>query len=322
MSGAATRRLVLGLLLSVCAAGANAADEVAWTGSVGLAELLDAPTSVATAGDTSLAICAGLFPDGEFAALQARAAEDKRRLLIAEKFFRAFEAEEQENLGTERVAASFGRFTRAAESRAATAGALELAYQQTFNRREAARKAHHEARRQLGASLGATEAVGKALDAEALEWPAPPVDSVGKVTRQALLENPELRALQLLNTSLEKSRTSSGSEDRQAACQKAAASQLEELRREVAAAVPRHHRVLRLALDSRRKAARLQLARAESTLDRVRDGLAQGHGAHGPALHEAQIATAEAVASLNHLKAEAVLSSLHLQALQGQAVRP
>jgi hypothetical protein len=316
-------RRVVQALLAAClfaggAGGAHAADEAAWTGSVALPALLDrVPAGPLAVRELNPLDPSGLLPprclapalaDGTVRPLLARIGVASQRLAIAEHSFAALAAEDEEHLGTEAVAASYGRFTRPDAGAAPEALlALELAYREALVRRNAARLAHHVARLALGLSTGAAGAIGEALDTESLAWPTAPVPELEATLRRVLAHNPRLGVLARLQARAG------------AACVQPLGRAAEATRQALAVSVMREHGQLQLALESELPAARLRLALAEARLDSVRAAPPSDHH-DSTALHEAQIATAQAVAALNRVRDRALQADLRLKALAGEPV--
>lgn len=313
-------------LLLATAGPARAADEAAWVGSVTLPALLEraavmpVPVPSPTSTPARLldpqarlpAACLAARPAAlpALAPLLARAAAAAQSVLIAERFFAALAAEDEENIGTEQVAASHGRATKPApDLNPQTQPGFELAYREAYSRREAARLAHRLARLQLGHSLGADKAPGEALDTQNLAWPVAPAATPEALQGRLLADNPRLRALALLQAQAPKS------------CRPALGQLITQQRQALSLAALEQQGRLRLALDSEQPAARQRLALAETGLDAAREALALS-GSAGSALYAAEIDTAQAAAALQRVRERAVLADLRLQALRGLLPAP
>jgi hypothetical protein len=295
------RFLLIAAALLGGAVSAQAADKVAWIGTVSLPALLERAPATEPRLDASLPAACLPGNDRQIKALLESAAQADTRLRVAEQFFATLAAEDEENLGTEKVAASYGLFTHQAPD-----AQRELAYREALSRRNAARLEHQLARLRLGQLTAADKGVGEALDTEALAWPAAPAADPQRLLLRVLAGNPRLQAVTLLL-----GRGGVGS------CRVDLRRLATELRHKLSLATLASHGRLELALDGQRSAAELQLEIAETRLDEVRAELKSSHD-----LHAAQIATAQALSALNRVRDAALLAAMQLQALTGERPAP
>lgn len=318
---------LLALLLAATGLSASAAEQAAWVGSVTLPALLErlapapppdrpqaarllAPVASSAPGCLAVPVPAPALP------LLQHHAQAQARLRIAELFFAAQAAEDEENISTELVAASYGRATKPAPDLSeATRAGFELAYREAFARREAARLQHRLARLALGQAVGGERALGEALDTQSLGWPAagPEQDAEEAQAAKALSGQFQLQALHLLR------------DKAPANCRAALTGVATELRQRLTLDLVEQRGRLRLALQAERHAARLRQSLAETQLDQAREALAAaeaGSAQAALALYAAEIESARAAAALGRVHAAAVLADLRLQALQGRLPTP